>query len=111
MDFPGAFEVCHALLVAFATAFELSRPLPLLLQGCSRFKWHCRRTPQPCQHDADAGIKANQAERNHSLVIAGERGDPDLLAIRLQRADKAIGMERSHWQGSAKLRVCAGAIQ
>ena len=105
VDFPGAFEMRHALLVAFAAAFELSRPAPLLLQGCGRLEGHRRRTPQPCQHDADAGIKPDQAERNHPLVIAGERGDPDLLAIRLQRADKAIGMKGPYWQGSVKQRV------
>src|SRR5260221_8432623 len=93
MNFPGPFEVRDALLVAFIAAFELRWSLAFLLPGRGRRERDRCRTPQPCQDDANAGIEANEAERNYTLFIAAQRCDPDLLAVRMQRADNPLGMK------------------
>ena len=99
VDLAGAFQVRHALLVALPAALELLRPAPLVLPGGSRSEGHGGRTPQPGEHHADAGIEADQAERHHPCLVAGQGRDPHLLAVRLHGADKAVGMKGSQRQG------------
>ena len=91
------------LLVVLLPATKLPWPMPV--DGRIRLKGQLLALPQPGQRCADTRVVADQADRNHFLMMAGQRCHFRQLPIRLDRAKELGGMIGTN--GSVPVKIAA----
>src|SRR5437016_6626017 len=90
----SARQRCVKLLVVLLPATKLLWPMPV--DGQIRLKGQLFALPQPGQRCADTRVVANQADRDHFLMMAGQRCHSRQLPIRFDRAKELCEMIWSH---------------
>src|SRR6266487_1528902 len=93
-----ARQRCVKLLVVLLSSTKMTRAMPV--DGWIRLKGQLFALPQPGQRCADTRVVADQADRNHFLMMAGQRCHSRQLPICLDRAKELGGMVGTNWECS-----------
>src|SRR6266568_4721659 len=77
-------------------------PWPMPVNGGIRLKGQLLTLPQSGQCRTDTCVIANQADGNHLLMMAGQRGHFRQLPICLDRAEELSGMIGTNREGASE---------